>query len=86
MSWHSLKKLKELHPVEKTGYAVAQGIDHDTVFNWWVNGVLNKSMGIISIVKKRNAHYLKKKNNFWIEVPKSLAEAYALDKNNGNSL
>ena len=41
--------------------------------------VLNNRLRIISIVKKRNACYLKKTYKFWIEVPTSVAQAYALD-------
>ena len=41
---------------------------------------------IISLVKKRNAQYLKKTHKFGIEVPKSVAQAYALDKKNGSNI
>ena len=49
-----------------------QEIDHEPVFNWWVNVVLKKRLLIISPVKKRNDGYLKKKHKFRIEVPKSV--------------
>ena len=65
---------------------MAQEIEHDIVFNWWVNVVLNKSLRIISLVKERNTRYPKKTHNFGIEVPKSVAQACAMDKNNGNTL
>ena len=48
--------------------------------------MLKKRLIIINLVKKRNARYLKKTHKFWIEVPKSDAQEYALDKNNGNTL
>ena len=67
-------------------YAVAQGIDHEPAFNWWVNAVPKKQHRIISFVKKRSARYLKKTHKFGVELPKSVAEAYALDKKNGNTL
>ena len=47
---------------------------------------MKKRLRIISLVKKRNAQYLKKTHNFGIEVPKSVAQAYALDKKNVNTL
>ena len=66
-------------------YYVAQGIDHETGFNWWFDAVLRKRERIILLVKKRNAHYLNKTHKFVIESPKSVTEAYALDKHNGNT-
>ena len=41
---------------------------------------------MISLVNKMNDRYLKKTHKFWIEVPKLVAQAYALDKKNGNTL
>ena len=65
---------------------MSQKIYHELVFNWWVKSVLKKMLRIISIVKKRNARYLKKKHNFVVEVPKSIAQKYVLAKNNVNTL
>ena len=48
--------------------------------------VLQKRLRIISLVNKRNARYIKKTQKFGIKVPKSVAQAYALDKNNGSNL
>jgi hypothetical protein len=85
-SWQSLKDLKEAHPVAVAKYAVAQGIDNEPAFNWWVRAVLRKCEHIIALVKKRSTRFLKKTHKFGIEVPRSVAEAYALDKKNGNTL
>ena len=68
--------------METVEYAVDQDIYHDPEFDWWVKAVLKKRLRIISLVKKRNAQYLKKTHKFGIEVPKSVDQAYALDKNN----
>ena len=67
-------------------YAVAQGINHGPYYSWWVVNVLRKRDRIISAVKQRNAKYLKRTNKFGIEVPKTVAEAIALDENNGDTL
>ena len=48
--------------------------------------MLKKRLIIIPLAKKRNTLYLKKTNKFGIEVPKSVAHKYALDKKNGNTL
>ena len=85
-SWQSLKDLKEAYPVAVAEYAVAQGIDDEPAFNWWVHHVLRKREHIIALVKKRSTRFLKKTHKFGIEVPRSVAEAYALDKKNGNTL
>jgi hypothetical protein len=85
-SWQSLKDLKEAYPIAVAEYAVTQGIDNDPAFNWWVHAVLRKCKHIIALVQKRSTCFLKKTHKFGIEVPRSVAEAYALDKKNGNTL
>ena len=47
--------------------------------------MLENRLIIISLFKKRNACCLKKTHKFWIEVPKAVATAYALDKNNDDT-
>jgi hypothetical protein len=85
-SWQNLCQLKESHPVQTAEYAKTRGIDHEPAFNWWVHHVLKKRDHIISMVKKRQTRYLKRTHKFGIEVPKSIDEALALDKKNGNTL
>ena len=65
---------------------VAQGIDNVPAFNWWVHHVLCKRKHIIALAKKRSTCFFKKTHKFGIEVPRSVAEAYALNKKNGNTL
>ena len=48
--------------------------------------MLKKMFRIISLVKNRNVCYLKKTHKFGVEVPKSVDQAYALYKNNSNTL
>ena len=84
--WQDRKDLKEYHPVETSEYAVDQEIYNEPEFNWWVKAVLKNRLRIISLVKKRNAQYLKKTHKFGIEVPNSVAKAYALNKKNVNTL
>ncbi len=84
--WENLADLKELHPIETAEYAKVLGIDHEPVFNWWVPHVLKKRDRIISLVKNRNACYLKLTHKFGIKVPKTTKEALEIDKKNGNTL
>ncbi len=67
-SWQSLKDLKKAYPVAIAKYAVAQGIDDEPAFNWWVRAVLRKRKHIIALVKKRSTRFLKKTHKFGIEV------------------
>jgi len=48
--------------------------------------VLHKRKHIIALVKKRSTPFLKKTHKFGVVVPRSVAEAYALDKKNSNTL
>ncbi len=41
---------------------------------------------IIALAKKRSTRFIKKTHKFGIEVPRSVTEAYTLDKKNGNTL
>ena len=51
---------------------VAQGIDNDPDYNWWVGHVLRKRGRIILAVKKRSDKYLKRTHKFSIEVSKTV--------------
>ena len=48
--------------------------------------MLKKRLRIISLLKKRNALYLKNTHKFGIEVPNYVAKAHALYKNDGKTL
>jgi hypothetical protein len=85
-SWENLADLKESHPIETAKYAMILGIDHEPAFNWWVPHVLKKRDRIISLVRKRNPCYLKRMHKFGIELPKTVKEAFELDRKNGNTL
>jgi hypothetical protein len=85
-TWENLSDLKESHPIEMAEYAVTHGIDHEPAFNWWVKHFLKKRDRIISLVKRRNTRYLKRTHKFGIELPKTVPEALAIDRKNGNTL
>ena len=80
-SWIPLKQLKESNPVEIAEYAVANGIDDECAFQWWVPFTLRKRDMIIAAVNNRVRHTLYKYGH---KIPKTVKEAFALDKENGN--
>ena len=82
-SWARLADLKESNPIEVAEYAMAQGIDHEPAFAWWVPHTLRKRSRIIAAVSKR---YFKRTHKFGIKIPKTVAEAQAFDKENGDTL
>ena len=84
-SWEKLSDFKESHPIKTAKYAVAQGLEFEPAFNWWVPHVLKKRARIISLVRQREARYLKKNDKYGIAVPRTPKEAYALDAQNGNT-
>ncbi len=65
---------------------MTKGIDLEPAFNWWVPHVLKKHDRIISLVRKLTTCYLKRTHKYGIEVPKTVKEALALDRKNGNTL
>ena len=78
--------MKELHPIKCDEYAIAQNLQSEPAFGWWASCLLKKRERIISPVKKRNARYLKRNENFDIDLPNNVEEAHRLDKKNGNTL
>ena len=48
--------------------------------------VLKKKLRILSLVNKTNSRYLKNTHKFGIEVLKSVAQSYELDKKVGNNI
>jgi hypothetical protein len=63
-------------------FARARGIDGEPAFAWWVPYTLRKHDVIISAVKSRAKLVTHK---YGVEVPRSVEQAYAIDRKNGNS-
>ncbi|KAG7370183.1 reverse transcriptase RNA-dependent DNA polymerase [Nitzschia inconspicua] len=81
-SWEPLSALKESNPVEVAEYAVAHNLTEEPAFKWWVPFTLRKRDAIISAVNNR---YWKRTHKFGIRVPKSVKEAYEIDRENGDN-
>jgi hypothetical protein len=81
-SWLPLAALKESNPIETAKYAVANGLDKEPAFRWWVRKTLRTRDRIISKVKTR---YWKRTQKYRIEMPKAVRHALAIDARNGDT-
>ena len=75
-----MKDLKESNPVDLAEYAVANRIDHEPAFAWWVPLTLRKRNRIISKLQKK---YWRTTHKFGIEVPNTIKRAYEIDEETG---
>ena len=82
VSWVPLKDLKVSNPIELAEYAIANNIDEEPAFKWWVKDSLRKRDRMVSKVK---AKYWRTTHKFGIEVPKSVTEAYEIDRRTGTT-
>lgn len=80
--WIPLKDLKESNPVEVAEYVMKHELVDEPAFAWWVPHTLRKRDRIIAAV---NARVKKKTHKYGIMVPTTISEAYALDRENGNT-
>jgi Reverse transcriptase (RNA-dependent DNA polymerase) len=74
---------KDLHPIEVAKYAVANKIVEQPAFAWWAKQVLKKRN---CHIKKAKSRYWKRTHKFGVELPKSVAKAYAIDCRNSSKL
>lgn len=82
-TWTPLKDMKDSFPIQMAEYAVMHKLESQPAFAWWIDQVLRKRERIISKVKTK---YWERTHKFGIEVPKTVAQAIAIDKRNGNTL
>ena len=78
--WISLTDLKDSNPLEVAEYAVANKIDHEPAFKWWMPQVLKHRHRIIA---KTQNKYWRTTHKFGIELPHSAQEALDIDKRTG---
>ena len=81
-SWVPLKDLKISNPIELAEYAVANKIDHEPAFNWWVQRTLKIRHRIVNKVKSK---YWDTTHKFGIRLPKTVTEALYIDKETGTT-
>lgn len=81
--WIPLKDLKTSNPVEVAEYAVANQIDEEPAFTWWVKEVLRHRRRIISKVKSK---YWRTTHKFGVRLPHNAEEALKFDRETGTDL
>ena len=84
-NWISLSVAKQSYPIQIAEFAIANKLDNEPAFKWWVKHTMKKRDRIIS--KINTSHYHRKgKMKFGITVPGTVEEALSLDQKNGNTL
>ena len=64
-----MKYIKVSNPVELAEYTVANNIEDEPSFKWWLKDVLHKQDLIVS---KFKAKYCRTRHKFGIQVPKTV--------------
>jgi len=83
-SLEPINELKESHPIEVAEYAEANNLISEPAIVWWAPPfTLKKRNKVIAAV---NSRLKKRSHKYGVEVPRSVREAYELDKINGNTL
>lgn len=82
-SWERLVDIKQSYPIELAEYAIANALEQEPAFEWWVPYVMKKRKRVLAAVAKR---YQKRTHKLGFEIPKSVKRAYEIDIENGNSL
>lgn len=81
-TWVALKDMKNAFPLEVADYAIANKIDDEPAFAWWVPFTIKKRQRYISKIKSK---YWQRTHKYGIEIPKSVAHALELDAKNGDT-
>ena len=82
--WVSLKDLKESYPVPLADYAVANDIQDEPAFAWWIPYTIKKRKTIIS--KMKSSKHWEKTHKYGVRIPRNMKEAFQIDSENGNTL
>ena len=82
-TWNTLKDVKDSYPVQLATYAIENNLDKTPAFAWWVPYVIRKRNRIINKLKSK---YWSRTHKYGIRIPKNVAEALEIDRENGNTL
>ena len=79
--WIHLKYINDSNPVEVAEYAVANCIQDEPTFAWWVYKLLRRRNWIVSNVR---SNYCRMTQKFGILLPKTVKGSLSIYKGNGN--
>ena len=82
-SWIPLELAKDSNPIEVAEYAISRNLEEYPAFAWWVRRVIKKRAMLINKIKSKG---YKSNLKFGLKVPRSVEEAYSIDRENGNDL
>ena len=80
--WVALKDMKHAYPVQLAEYAFSNQLQDEPAFAWWVYYTLKKRDRIISKLKTK---YWQRTHKYGIKIPKSVDEAFEIDRENKNN-
>ena len=83
-NWIPLKDLKDSNPLEVVTYAQNTGLVDEPAFAWWVPHFIARRDRIVS--KLGTSKYWRTTEKMGITVPRTIEQAYALDKEDGTTL
>jgi hypothetical protein len=78
--WIELKHVKDSNPIQLAEYALANCIQEEPAFKWWVFETLRTRDRIIAKVKSR---YWKTSHKYGVKLPHSVQEILQIDKETG---
>jgi hypothetical protein len=81
--WAEMRDVKDSYPVQLLEYAKQHKLTDKPAFAWWIRHVKRQQQRNVSALKSK---YWTRTHKFGIEIPKSVEEAIAIDKKNGNTL
>ena len=81
-NWVDLKEMKEAYMIEAAEYAILNDLQDQDAFKWWVPHAIKKRKNIISKLKSK---YWSRTHKYGIRIPKSVKEAFEIDRKEGNS-
>lgn len=76
-AWHPLAEIKNSYPVALAEYAIANSLENEPAFSWWVKKTIKHQKYLINAIKAR---YAKCTHKFGIRDPSTVEEALAIDK------
>ena len=79
----ALKNMKHSYPVRVAEYAMSNRIADEPAFSWWVHNTVKRRDRIIA---KLASNYWQRTHKYGIRIPKTVQEAIAIDKENGDTL